>query len=298
MNNLKVGHFTNEEHGTGVSVFLFDEPARAVYSLCGSSPASRELQTLELDANVTHIDGLVLSGGSAFGLGAADGVMQWFKEQNRGVKTPFAIVPIVPQAALFDLGQKTSLPPTAAEAYQACKIATKNNYATGRIGAGTGATVGKIIPGTSRMTGGLGCAEITLPNGVSVLAYAAVNCVGDVYADKKIIAGACDEKNKFADAMQFLLRGGEAINLSNANTTLVAIFTNAAFSKVELNRISKIAMAGISNAIAPVFTRYDGDIIFCVSLGEKTAEEMVVGAMAMEAIRQAIVSAVKNSVRV
>lgn len=296
MDLLRVGHYSDHEKGTGVSVFLFEKAVPAVYCLCGSSPASRELPTLEPEASVTEIDAIVLSGGSAFGLATADGVMQWLREQGRGVKTPYAPVPIVPAACIFDLGIKTALSPTAENAYQACVDAKKNNFVTGSIGAGTGASVGKLIPSASCMSGGLGCAEVKTAKGLSVLAYAVVNCVGDVYDNGKIIAGARTKENKFANCQQHLLSGKDELELLNTNTTLVAVFTNAKFNKNELKRIAKTALTGMPHAIVPVFTYYDGDIVFCASLGEKVASEMVVGAMASEAVRQAIVSAVKNSI--
>lgn len=299
MKSLKIGHHTNTQHGTGLTVFLFDgHPATAVYHLCGSSPATRELHTLELDANITTINGLMLTGGSAFGLGATDGVMTFLQEKGMGKAMPHGdVVPIVPAAAIYDLAFKSSIAPTAEQAYQACLAADENNVSRGRIGAGTGASVGKIIPNVKHMSGGLGYAKIKLANGVIVKAYAVVNAVGDIHdATGKIIAGARLENGEFGDCEKFLLNGGRHEELvPQANTTLVAVFTNALFSKEELKRIAKMATAGMARAISPIFTRYDGDIIFCVSLGEMIESELTVGAVAAEVIRQAIVNAVKES---
>lgn len=297
MKSLKIGHFTDTDHATGLTVFLFDTPATAVYHLCGSSPATRELHTLELDANVPEINGLVLTGGSAFGLGAADGVMRYLKETKKGRQMPHGgVVPIVPAASIYDLAIKSDVPPTAEAAYEACRQATEENVSEGRIGAGTGATVGKIVPDTSRMTGGLGYASITLKTGVEVMAYAVVNAVGDI-RDKsgKIIAGACLPNGEFADCEEFLLSGGDEQYMFESNTTLVAVFTNAKFSKSELKHIAKMSVAGMARAVSPAFTRYDGDIIFCVSLGEHIACELTVGTLAAEVMRQAIENAVKGS---
>jgi L-aminopeptidase/D-esterase-like protein len=296
MQSLKVGHYTNDEHATGVSVFLFDQPAPAAYSLCGASPASHELHVLELDANVPYIDGLVFSGGSAFGLNAVSGVMQWFQEQDRGYRTPYANVPIVPAAGIYDLAIKSAIPPTPAHAYEACLNAIENNPLQGRIGAGTGASVGKLVPHAARMSGGLGFAELSLKNGVKVLAYAVVNCVGDVRDGAQIVAGARLTSGKFADCENYLLTGHEETVSDLANTTLVSVFTNAKFSKIELKRIGKVAMTGMARAISPVFTRNDGDIIICASLGELVEVELVISTMAAEAVRRAIVNAVKNSI--
>ncbi len=297
MEGLKVGHFTHTDDGTGVSVFLFDQAAPAAYVLCGSSPATRELNTLELDANTSKIDGLAFAGGSALGLGAVDGVMRWFRQQKRGKKTPFGPVPIVPAACIYDLGIQSDRPPGAEEAYQACQTATYHNLAQGRIGAGTGASIGKLIPGTSRMSGGWGCSEITLATGLQVLAYAVVNAVGDIRDSQgTILAGARLPDGHFANCEQYLLSGKSERQDYSDNTTLVAVFTNAVFSKAELRRIAKVGLTGMARAINPVFTRYDGDIIFCVSLGNQTVSETTVSVCAAEAVRSAILNAVKESI--
>ncbi|MDR3476890.1 MAG: P1 family peptidase [Gammaproteobacteria bacterium] len=297
MKGLKVGHYTHEMHGTGASVFIFDESAVGAYCLCGSSPASHELGTLALDANVTHVNGLALLGGSAFGLPAVNGMMRWLHEQKRGWATPHGAVPIVPAAAIYDLGVKKDLPPTEFEVYEACVLAKEDNKASGRIGAGTGASVGKVIQKAKRMSGGLGRAEISLPNGTSVLAYAVVNAVGDVLDESgRILAGARLENGEFGNCENYLLSGAPEENLSSENTTLIALFTNARFSKIELGRIAKMAIAGMARAISPIFSRYDGDLVFAFSLGDKVAAEMVVGAMAAQAIQRAIMNAVEESI--
>lgn len=296
MQYLRVGHVTQQEAGTGASVFLFDRPAVGSYLLCGSAPATHELHALEVDATVPHIDGLALLGGSAFGLNAVAGVMQWCNERQRGLKVPHGVVPIIPAAAIYDLAYLQPIAPTPDDAYLACDAATENNTQQGRIGAGTGATVGKMIASAKPMAGGLGRAEIMLLNGVSVIAYAVVNSMGDIrHSAGQIIAGAKYANGEFANLEQHLLSGQDELIVSECNTTLVAIFTNAAFSKIELKRIAKVASAGMARAISPVFTRYDGDIVFCISLGDHIASENVVGAMAAEAVREAIVNAVINS---
>jgi L-aminopeptidase/D-esterase-like protein len=298
MEYLKVGHTTDNEKGTGATVFLFDKPAVASYCLCGSAPASHELFTLEPESNVTHIDGLLLSGGSAFGLNTVHGMMRWFEERGRGYPTPYGRVPIVPAAAIFDLAYKKPLPPTADNIYEACEMAAPYQCEQGRVGVGTGASVGKLVPEASRMSGGLGYAEIRLSNGLVVSAYVVVNSVGDV-RDKsnRIIAGACLPSGEFADGERYLLEGRRSkVELEESNTTLAAVFTNASFSKVELKRIAKMAIAGMARAITPVFSRFDGDMVFCVSLGTLQHAEEVVGTMAAEVVRAAIVNAVAHSV--
>lgn len=301
MKNLRVGHYTNTDKGTGVTVFIFDERAEGVYHLCGSAPASHELHVLELEGNVSHADGLIFLGGSAYGLGAIQGVMEWFKEQHKGFPTTYGPIPILPAASIYDLGVSQPLPPTAEEAYAACASAREFNFAEGRVGAGTGASVGKLIPDTQCMSGGIGFSEKQLANGLTVLAFAVVNALGDIREkNNSIIAGARLPNGDFADCEAYMLTGKEEANDlfvdENLNTTLVAVFTNAKFSKSALKRISKMAIAGMARAIFPVFTQFDGDLLFSFSLGEEIASELTVGTMAAEAVREAIVNSVKDSV--
>jgi L-aminopeptidase/D-esterase-like protein len=296
MRGLRVGHYTDTVNGTGLSVFLFNPEAVGTYHLCGASPASHELGTLELDANVTHLDGLAFLGGSAFGLGAVSGVMRWFAEQQRGWKTSHGTIPIVPAAAIYDLAVKQVCVPTPEHAYQACQLATENNKLSGNVGAGTGASVGKLIHSATCMSGGMGYAEMIFPNDVRVIVYVVVNSVGDIRdATGTIIAGARSLRGEFIDCEKTLLMGQNEQSLATANTTLVGIFTDAKFSKVELKRIAKMATAGMARAISPIFSRYDGDIIFAVSLGEKSTSELVIATAAAHLTQQAIMNAVKDS---
>lgn len=297
MEGLKIGHFTHQKNGTGVTVFLFGPSAVGSYWISGSAPATHELVVLDPDNSVPHVNALVFAGGSAYGLYAAQGVMTYLTERHIGHPTLHGVVPIVPAVAIYDLSHLSSEPPMAKEAYEACLSARDDNEESGQIGAGTGATVGKLIPQAKPMTGGLGRAVLKLSGGIEVIAYAIVNCVGDVRdATNQIIAGARLKDGSFADCEKYLISGdGEKDLFAHANTTLVAVFTNAAFSKNELKRIAKMGTAGMARAIAPIFTRYDGDILFCVSVGDKTASELTIGTMAAEAVRLAILDAVKNS---
>lgn len=297
MDGVKVGHYTNTEAGTGVSVFLFEKSAVGAYWICGSAPATHELVVLDPDNSVPKLHGLVLSGGSAYGLYAGKGVMRYLTEHGIGHPTPHGIVPIVPAAAIYDLSYKQPKPPTDEEAYQACLKAKEDNQESGRIGAGTGASIGKIIPNARHMNAGLGYAELQLASGVQVMAYAVVNTVGDVLnAAGEIVAGAKREDGQFANCAQYLLSGqAERELFKHANTTLVAVMTNAKFSKGELRRIGKMAVAGMARAISPCFTQYDGDILFCISVGDKTASELSIGTVAAEAVRLAILDAVKEA---
>lgn len=297
MHGLKIGHHTDLARGTGVTVFLFENTAAGGYRICGSAPATHELVALDPDNSVPHCHGLVLTGGSAYGLHAAAGVMRYLQEKGIGHPVPSGVVPIVPAAAIYDLSNLADHIPSAEDAYAACVNSSEENTEFGRIGAGTGATVGKLIPFAKSMASGIGRASLTQKAGLEVIAYVVVNSVGDVREHGKMIAGARDAHGRFADCEKFLLDGGAESNLyTNSNTTLAAVFTNAKFSKDECQRVAKMATAGMARAISPAFTRFDGDIVFCMSVGEVPASELTVGAMAAEAVRLAIINAVKDSV--
>lgn len=299
LTNLSIGHYTNEQGGTGLTVFLPDERFSCGWWLCGSAPASRDVNLLDPGMTMERIDALLLTGGSAYGLGATNGVMQWLKENNRGYQTRFGLVPIVPTAGIFDFGVKGMTIPTPENAYVACQQATKKNTLRGRIGAGTGAAVGKWLNRGKAMSGGFGYAELEGPEGLIVLACAVVNSVGDIVDEQgKTIAGAIKSDGKgFSDVTAALTTGvfGK-IEIEKQNTTLITTFTNAALDKGQLTRIAKMASAGIARATSPAFTRYDGDVVFSASLGTLQAEEVVVGALAAKATHLAILNAVKDSI--
>lgn len=297
MQNLKIGHYTNIEKGTGLSVFLFDGPAVGASIICGSAPATHELAPLEPEMSVPHVHGLLLTGGSAFGLPAVQGVMQFLAEKNIGVKVPHGVVPIVPAAAIYDLAHKKPHPPTAEDAYQACRQAEYDNELSGQVGAGTGALVGKMISQAKSMSGGIGFSQITMSKEITVCAYVVVNAVGDIRAvSGEIIAGALLPSGEFADCEKYLAHGHQEKQIfQEGNSVLAAVFTNAKFTKSELKRIAKMSIAGIARSITPAFTCYDGDILFAFSLGDQTASTTMVGSVGAQAVRLAIMDAVKNS---
>lgn len=293
MDGLSWGHITQEHVGTGVTSFLFDQPAACGCFLLGSALAERDITLLSPDATIAKIDALVFSGGSAFGLGAANGVMQWLYEQGRGYETGAANVPIVPTACLYDLDVKSVAYPDPKDAYTACQRAQREHHLCGQVGVATGASVGKGIDGCEPMPGGFGFAQVGNEDGVEVLACVAVNSVGDVVDEKgHIVAGARLRNGRFAHIAN-CLRMGNPLQLHAAtNTTLVAVFTNASMDKMQLSRVAKMATAGIARAIVPAFTAYDGDMVFAVSLGQQHCDEMVLGTMAADVVRTAIVRAV------
>lgn len=292
---IAIGHVTLQPAATGCSVFILPQASPCGYWLCGSAPATRELSLLEADAMVPAIDAIVLTGGSAFGLGVADGVMQWLQQQGRGFPTLGGPVPIVPTAAIYDLTVGQAIAPTANDGYAACQQAKIGPHQHGQIGAATGASVGKLLPQARPMAGGIGWAEhTTANNGLQVLVYAVVNAVGDIFdATGKIVAGA-QQDGKFIDLQHYFMTGRPTHThlLMQTNTTLAVVFTNAAFDKAVLTRIAKTAAAGMAQAIRPCFTAYDGDVIFATSVGKQQADEVTVGLMAAELLRQAILKAV------
>lgn len=296
MQGLKIGHVSDVDKGTGVTVFLFEAGAVGGYWLCGSAPATREIAVLEAANSVPYCQGLVFAGGSAYGLHAAAGAMRYLGERGIGQPVPAGVVPIVPTAALYDMSYQEAAFPSVQQSYEACLAATEDNSERGRLGVGTGATVGKLVPETRSMTGGLGRAVLRIGDGLEVIAYAAVNCAGDVVENGKVIAGGVDASGALVSCADYLLGGGqEKTFFTGAHTTLAAIFTNAKLDKSACQRTAKMASAGMARAIEPAFTHYDGDIVFCMSLGAVPVSELTLGTLAAEALRLAILDAVGES---
>lgn len=291
---LKIGHHTLPEASTGISVFLFPFRAKAHFFICGTSPATRDIAIIE-EGRLGLIDALVFTGGSAYGLGATNGVMEWLKNRDLGYRPmPDVIVPMVPAAAIFDDSVKKSLYPTAKEAYVACESATENNLLSGKIGAGAGAKIGKWLTVDNAEEGGLGVATIC-QGSLIVQSYVVVNSIGNI-VDRKgtIVAGdrtlSAVDKN-FPDIAR-------APQPALQNTTLAAIFTNAKLDRHQLYLLAKMASAGIARTVYPAFTAYDGDIVFTVSLGEETQASLsLIGHLAALATEQAILNAVKTDSR-
>jgi L-aminopeptidase/D-esterase-like protein len=293
--SVAIGHFTDNANCTGLTVFLLPQPSACGWWLCGSAPATRDVTLLAPEAMVDKIHGLLFSGGSAFGLGAANGVMQWLLQQGKGFETPGGLVPIVPTACIYDLQVGRPIAPTAEQAYQACQQAIPNNPAMGSVGVGTGATVGKLLANTTSVPGGYGYASLLGANGVEVRAYAAVNSVGSIINERgEVVAGDDLDSTKLIQALQ-QGKKSKGFSTMTANSTLVAVMTNAHFNKAALTRIARMASAGMARAIVPVFTTYDGDVVFSLSLGKLPADEITVGVLAAEAVRLAIIAAVNKN---
>ena len=287
LKGLYVGHQTLIDKHTGITVFFFDHRATCNFFSCGSSPATSKLEYLRHSRH-GKIDALVFSGGSAYGLGAVNGVMEWLRERDLGYHpVPHLSVPIVPAACIFDLSANTFHYPRYEDAYVACSEATADNLAQGRIGAGCGATVGKWYNPNHRILGGLGCATLRHQSGLVVRSYAVVNSVGNVVdLQGNIVAG----DKKTPRDLQML--PDPENQREDVNTTLVAVFTNAMLTREELLVVSRMSAAGIARAIDPAYTPYDGDIVFAVSLGQVKASAFLTGWLASEVTRQAIINAV------
>jgi L-aminopeptidase/D-esterase-like protein len=303
---LKVGHHTLTERPTGCTVILVDgEGAVGGVSQRGGAPGTRETDLLDPLNMVDKVNAVVLSGGSAYGLEAATGTVRYLEEKGIGWKVgPAGVVPIVPAAILFDLpfGGKPHIRPTADCGYKAAVAATDGPVAEGNVGAGAGATVGKMGMGRS-MKGGLGSAAITLPNGLVVAAIVAANGVGDVIDPEtgKVVAGVRTEDGKSVADVRKLLRSGALLRRpqprSGENTTIGLVATNARLTKSEVNRMALMGDDGFAKAISPSHTVGDGDTVFALATGrwEGEANVTVIGALAAEAMAEALVRAVSLS---
>lgn len=296
---LKVGHHTLTERPTGCTVLLCENGAIAGVDVRGSAPGTRETDLLSPINAVDRVNAIVLSGGSAYGLETATGVMRYLEEHKMGYPIgPLGVVPIVPAAILMDLGVGDfKIRPNAEAGYKACVAAAASSVAEGCVGAGAGATVGKMFGPKFAMKSGLGTASVKIGDtGIVVGAIVAVNAVGDVRhpETQKILAGARSEDGKgFRNAIAQILNGYAVVHSPAANTTIGAIATNAPFNKTQMTKIAQMAHDGYARAINPVHTMYDGDTIFALSTGtvKLEADVSAIGAIAAVVMSRAIARA-------
>lgn len=293
---VKVGHFTLSERPTGCTAIILKDGTTGGVDQRGGAPGTRETDVLNPVNNVQIVNGISLSGGSAYGLDTATGVMRWLEEHKLGYPVGAAgIVPIVPAAILFDLpfGGKPTIRPSADCGYKAASAATSDPVQEGNVGAGAGATVGKT--GGRPMKAGVGSAAIRLPNGLVVAALVAVNAAGDIIdpATGQVIAGTRTADNKLADARKLLRSGGGRGGRAGENTTIGVVATNAKLTKVQATKMAQMAADGYARAISPIHTPGDGDTIFSVATGTWSGDANYgqVGALAAEAMADAIVRA-------
>jgi L-aminopeptidase/D-esterase-like protein len=310
---LRVGHHTMTGRPTGCTVVLADgEGAVGGVTQRGGAPGTRETDLLNPLNMVDRVNAVVLAGGSAFGLAAAEGVVRFLEEHKIGYKTGGGVVPIVPAAILYDLefGGDARIRPDADCGYRAAATASDGVVSEGNVGAGAGATVGKMggvvehpgYPGGRRspMKGGIGSASITLPNGLSVGAIVAVNAVGDIIDpwSGQVVAGARNPDGALADVRK-LLRTGTLVPRSRPgeNTTIGVVATNARLTKEQASRVAVMADDGLARAINPSHTVGDGDTVFALATGRWAGEANVtlIGALAAEAMSEAVVRAVAKA---
>jgi L-aminopeptidase/D-esterase-like protein len=296
---IKVGHYTDKEAATGCTVILCEAGAVAGADVRGGAPGTRETDLLRPMSLVEQAHAILLSGGSAFGLDAAGGVMRYLEEHDYGFDTGVAKVPIVPAAILSDLGLGSAqVRPGPDEGYKACLAASTGPVAEGCVGAGTGATVGKVM-GPERMTkSGVGTASQNLGN-VTIGAIVAVNAFGDVIDPQtgKIIAGPRDiEKGGFLDTIEAMRWFIESLSTVPTNTTIGVVATGALLDKEQANKMAQLAHDGLARTVRPVHTMVDGDAIFALATGKEGPVDFpTLGAIAAEVVAAAIVRAVTQA---
>ncbi len=298
MDGFRIGNSQNYVAKTGVTVIIFDKKATVGVDVSGGGPASRETHLCDPTTADNPINAIVLSGGSAFGLASADGVMQYLEEHGIGYDTGFARVPLVCASCIYDLNYGYSKTrPDSKMGYNACKEAEKNNPKSGDEGAGTGATVGKILGMERASNSGLGIFAVRLGE-LEVAAVVAVNALGDIFdpSNGKQIAGLKSEDGKgFALTKNKLYKIAKRTDLFSGNTTIGAVITNGNFSKSEMNKIASMTRNAYARCINPVGTLADGDTIYAASVGGVDADVNVVGTLAAEVMEKAIVDAIRSS---
>ncbi|HET8587406.1 MAG TPA: P1 family peptidase [Candidatus Limnocylindria bacterium] len=294
---LFAGHHTDASGGTGCTVILAPAGAVAGVDVRGSAPGTRETDLLRPTALVDRVNAVLLTGGSAFGLVAADGVMRWLAERGHGFATGVAPVPIVPAAVIFDLDVGSpDARPSADDGYAACEaaFAGAGNLA-GRVGAGTGATVGKLLGPPAASPGGVGSAGLRLPDGSIVAALCVTNAFGNVVGrEGRTIAGIRDGQGGFVDAASALLAAPthHSPRAPGQNTTLAVVATDASLDRAQCHKLAEVAHDALALAISPVHTMLDGDTVFALSTGNgqpATIEQQLrLGVAAVEVLRTAI----------
>ncbi len=301
---IKVGHFTDPRRPTGCTVIRTEDGATAGVDVRGASPGTRETDVLDPGCRVDQIHSILLSGGSAFGLDAATGVMRWLEEQGYGLPVGPARVPIVPAAILFDLmlGDHR-IRPDAAAGYAACAAATDAAVAQGSVGAGAGASIGKLMGPQRGMKGGLGSASIRI-HGVTVAALVAVNALGDVIDpfSGQLMAGARTIDGKRLAGTADALRRGVLPMMPGIGTatTIGVVATDACLDKAQAQRMAQTAHDGLARSINPVHTQWDGDTLFALAThrAKQTLDVSILSMLSAEVMAQAVVNAIRHATRV
>jgi L-aminopeptidase/D-esterase-like protein len=292
MEGILIGHAADIKAGTGCTVILCENGALAGIDVRGGAPASKETELLKPYNLVDTVHAILLSGGSSFGLDAAAGVMEYLEKKNIGFDAGVARIPIVPAASLFDLAVGApDIRPDKKMGYDACVNASNKNISEGNVGAGTGASVGKILGMNRAMKSGLGIYGMQT-GALKVISIVAVNALGDVFNPDtlEVIAGLLDESGKKIISTEEVLYSAyeNKENRFSSNTTIGCVITNAKFTKTELTKIASMTHDGFARAIKPVHTMYDGDTIFALSTGELKADISAVGALSAATMAKAI----------
>ncbi len=293
---IMVGHAQNDFAKTGCTVIIPENGAVGGIDIRGSAPGTREVETLKPVRLVPKIHAILLTGGSAFGLDASGGVQQFLEERGVGYDVGVTKVPIVPSAVIFDLREgDPKIRPDKNMGYKASINASTNHPEEGRVGGGRGATVGKVLGHENHMKGGIGTCSYKSGD-VSVGVLAVVNALGDVVEPNsgKIIAGARDpESGDFLDSCKYLKTHQIEGFQKSTNTTLAVVATDAQLTKEETIKVAQMAQDGLSRTIRPAHTPFDGDVVFCLSLGEKNSNVLSIGTIAAELVADAILRSVK-----
>ena len=297
--NIKIGNAEHKEAGTGCTVIICESGEPTGLDVRGGGPASRDTELLKPVSAAQSIHAVLLSGGSAFGLDAAGGVMQYLEERDVGFDVGITKVPLVCQSCLFDLGVGNfKVRPDKKMGYEACLNAEKGNYKDGNVGAGTGATVGKLHGADDCMKSGIGSYAVQIGE-LKVGAIVAVNALGDIYDWKsgKKVAGllAKDKKTLLNTEDEFYKNYQIVENKFVENTTIGVIITNAKFNKTQLCKIASMTQNGYARSIRPVHTTADGDSIYAMSVGEVLADQDMVGTLSAQVMSEAILRAVMSA---
>ena len=292
-----VGHATDLEALTGCTAVLFEDPEGAIVGVDvrGSSPGTRQTDRLGPHGTVRKTHALVLTGGSAFGLAAAEGVVSYLEESGIGLDIGVTRIPLVSAAVLFDLlVGDPAVRPGPEMGYEAAAAAKSADFAQGSVGAGTGATVGNVLGLERAMKGGVGSASVTLEGGLVVGALAAVNAFGDIRDPKtgRVIAGPRLEDGTLGDTVELLPEAAARMGWGE-NTTLGIVATNAALTKRAASKVAQMSHDGLARAVEPVHTTVDGDVVFAASAGEVEAATDIVGAWSARVMQEAILRAVR-----
>lgn len=297
-----IGHWTDEKGRTGCTAVLAPPGSRGGVDVRGGGPGTRETEVAGPLTGTAEVTAVMLSGGSAYGLAAADGAMRWLEQQGRGYVTPGGLVPIVPSAVIYDLTEgDPRARPDADAGYAACAAAAAGVPDRGRVGAGTGAAVGKILGRESSTPAGVGYAGARTGTGTTVCAIAVVNAFGDVIgADGRVLAGVCiagETQGATAEAIVAMTTPPDWSGLEERNTTLVCVITDAALDKAACSRVARMASAGVARAVDPVFSDVDGDVCFCIASGAPAVSDrfasLAVGTLAATVTAAAIRDAIE-----